>query len=563
MAQMWPRKIPKYIKRNPIRSTECKVFDRMRNELDDDFVVYYSRPWLGLDPYGEEIDGECDFIVAHAKHGLLTLEVKGGVISYDSQNELWTSRDRYGVTHDIKNPVSQARSAKHEILKRLKKSPNWESRWISARHGVVFPDCLDSQCDLAIDMPQNIFCFATAYNNSFGAWINERFVDNPTSGSSKNYLGVDGLQALQQILAKPFQLKIAISTQLFEDDVEMTLLTQQQFHILRSIQEIRRIAISGPAGTGKTVLAVEESVKCAENGTRTLFVCFNRGLAEDVRRRLETYEAIEVYTFHELCSKLAQRARLTYSKNFSKEELFETVFPNLLKQAFELSPNEKYGAVIVDEGQDFLPAWWAAIDTGLKSYDESLLRVFYDNNQKLYSTFLDLPNDVELTPYRLTLNLRNTKNIHEVVQNHYDGYRIDAVGPEGVEVSWIETDEINDSVKRISEFVSHLVNKELIAPREIAILLKSRSDIKKLAPNNYVGKLPSVGCEGNSSDNLVVDTIGRFKGLDRQVVIISATSGFFDAKELPYVALSRARTLLAVVGSPNILTKLKSNVSLD
>ena len=47
------------------RSTECEVFRRLETVLDDSFVVFYSQPWLGLKPDGEEIDGECDFIVVH------------------------------------------------------------------------------------------------------------------------------------------------------------------------------------------------------------------------------------------------------------------------------------------------------------------------------------------------------------------------------------------------------------------------------------------------------------------------------------------------------------------
>lgn len=117
MAVMWPRTLPPDVTGNMLRSTECEVFRRLEAVLDDSFVAFYSRPWLGLKPDGEEIDGECDFVVAHAELGMLTLEVKGGAVAYDPRTDQWTSRDRWKVTHSIKNPVRQARSAKHELLK--------------------------------------------------------------------------------------------------------------------------------------------------------------------------------------------------------------------------------------------------------------------------------------------------------------------------------------------------------------------------------------------------------------------------------------------------------------
>src|SRR4051812_23513832 len=102
MAIMWPRKLPPDVLRNKLRSAERETYERLKSTLDDTFTVFYSRPWLGLTPTGEEVDGECDFVVAHAKSGLLTIEVKGGAIAYDPAKERWTSKDRWGLTHNIR-----------------------------------------------------------------------------------------------------------------------------------------------------------------------------------------------------------------------------------------------------------------------------------------------------------------------------------------------------------------------------------------------------------------------------------------------------------------------------
>lgn len=157
MARMWPRELPDEILSNPLRSSEVRVYMALASSLDDSYVVFYSRPWLGLTWDGREIDGECDFVVAHPNRGMLAIEVKGGGIEYNPEEERWFSVDRYGCRHNIKNPVAQARTSKHELLRKLREDTAWRGRYIRARHGVILPDCLPSSSDLGADMPRGIF----------------------------------------------------------------------------------------------------------------------------------------------------------------------------------------------------------------------------------------------------------------------------------------------------------------------------------------------------------------------------------------------------------------------
>jgi len=555
MAVMWPRTLPPDVTGNMLRSTECEVFGRLEAVLDDSFVVFYSRPWLGLQPDGEEIDGECDFIVAHAEMGMLTLEVKGGAVAYDPRTEQWTSRDRWKVTHSIKNPVRQARSAKHELLKKLNASPHWKTRRIRARHGVVLPHSSAPPGDLGADMPQRIFCFTERFEGGFRDWILERFGDAPPDEGRTRELGADGLQALEKILAKPFQLRTPLRALLSRDDAALQVLTQQQFHILRATEAVPRVAISGGAGTGKTVLAIEEAGRCAERGDRTLFVCYNRGLATETRRRLKDGPAVTAMTFHELCADMTRRAGIPHPEGVSETQLFEEIWPELLMQSFERLPDERYDAIIVDEGQDFLPLWWTAVESGLNP--GGVFRIFYDNNQRVYASAIRLPEDVDLVPIRLTLNLRNTRRIHELVRQHYTGHEIEAVGPEGVEVRWIKVRSPDELGQRISDCVARLGSLERVRPEDIAVLVATESAIEKIAPGDRLGEFRTARCDEQSEGRIVVDSIRRFKGLERPVVVIAATPDTVIDKELPYVALSRARTHLVIGGTDKVMNRMR------
>ena len=55
-----------------------------------------------------------------------------------------------------------------------------------------------------------------------------------------------------------------------------------------------------------------------------------------------------------------------------------------------------------------------------------------------------------------------------------------------------------------------------------------------------------------------MDSIRRFKGLERPVVVIAATSDTVINEELPYVALSRARTHLVIAGTEKVLNRMRS-----
>ena len=462
MALMWPRTLPPDVTRNTLRSTECDVFRRLEAVLDDSFIVFYSRPWLGLTPGGEEIDGECDFVIAHAELGMLTLEVKGGAIAYDPRTDRWTSRDRWKVTHNIKNPVHQVRTAKHELLRKLKASQHWKARRIRARHGVVLPHSSVLPGDLGADMPQRIFCFAESFQDRFRNWILERFGDPPPREGRTSEMGRDGLRALENILARPFQLRTPLGTLLSRDDAALQVLTQQQFHILRAIEDVPRAAISGAAGTGKTVLAVEEARRCAEHGARTLFICYNSGLAADVRQRLMDGPPVAAMTFHELCSTLTARASLTPPSGIPERQLFDEVLPELLNAGIR-APGPTDRATMrssLTRDRTFCLSGGPPCRSAWTPNGPGLLRIFYDDNQRVYPSASDLPEEIALIPIRLTLNLRNTRRIHELVRQHYKGHEIEAVGPEGVEVRWTRINRPGEMPKRVSDCVARLCSLE-------------------------------------------------------------------------------------------------------
>ncbi len=64
---------------------------------------------------------------------------------------------------------------------------------------------------------------------------------------------------------------------------ELQTFTEEQNEALDAMAANPRVLFTGPAGTGKTLLALEASRRAARVGRRVLLVCFNRGLGRWLR----------------------------------------------------------------------------------------------------------------------------------------------------------------------------------------------------------------------------------------------------------------------------------------
>jgi hypothetical protein len=75
MARMYPRTL---LAPEVESKAERRVFDRLRDGLDDDWEAYHSVSWMIRDPADGAGDGEIDFVLCHPERGIVCLEVKGG-----------------------------------------------------------------------------------------------------------------------------------------------------------------------------------------------------------------------------------------------------------------------------------------------------------------------------------------------------------------------------------------------------------------------------------------------------------------------------------------------------
>lgn len=516
MATMFPKEIPFFVRRDPRRSAEIKVFESLKTGLSDDWLVLYSKPWWGLDEKGAEIDGECDFIVGHEGFGLLFIEVKGGRISYDPKSEKWSTLDRNNISKRIKDPFQQAIKSKYQILDKLKKmSLLWPESHVSVKHGVIFPNTTSPQGERIGPYEIELCAFSGETKGKLGEWVKRR-LGEPSGGQSGP--GTKGITALRLLYANPVELRESLATKIeyFEERTSI-LLTGSQMQTLLELPENRKSVVRGGAGTGKTLLAQEFALRMAELEKKVLILCNNRVLFSAMISKFRGNQQIEVLSFEDLFDMTSKEPIVT----------------------------QKWDVVIVDEAQDVDFFWWNSVEAIVSA--DGLLVALLDSNQSIYHPTWDIVSELGAKEYLLRLNLRNSKEIAESTNSLYSGPAIDSVGPSESPPTWIAAQE-SEILTTAAYLALDLLKNEGVEPHQLAILVhqdRERQELGKLLEAE--GFQPSAASSFNQN-KVRVDTVENFKGLEASVVIVLGNDSISSDIKLSYVSVSRARLRLYVVG---------------
>ena len=537
---------------------EARLYRALRDQLRAGDLVIHSAQWLYHARTGALVEGEADFTVFRPDGGFLTIEVKGGGIARDPISGKWSSIDRQGHRHIIKDPFRQAQSERFAILDQLKGYPDWH-RWPGTRilcgHAVLLPDIEDPTPLLGPGRPREIVGVRRDLDR-LEDWIADvmRFFDKyPTQP-----LGPVGMLLIEQIFCRSIEVRPALAAILAQEEEVRIRLTSQQGRILRIIGGRTRAVIAGGAGTGKTLIAVEKARRLADDGKRTLLLCYNRPLADAIRLAQHGVTGLDVMSYHQLCDQRIAAASHESGRNvlgeakeaFPGESLFEIQMPLALGLANEIL-TDRYEAVIVDEAQDFSDEYWVGVENLLRDRKNGLLYLFIDPNQTVYRRRARLP--IEDEPYYLTANCRNTSFIHEAAYRYYAGERTDPPELEGTPLEQLHAEQATKQAKLIAAELGRLTRSEGVQPSDIAVLVLGRpkDEYYRLLTALPVSAGLRWAVELHSPDVVLLDTVSRFKGLEAAVVILwlpPLIDGEGD-RELLYVGLSRGKSRLYLVGT--------------
>ena len=359
MATMFPTPLPAAVATDPGRDAERRVYDTLARLLDPEHAVFYSVAWLTRATGPAARDGEADFVIAHSDLGVLVLEVKGGQIGHDQMSGEWHSTDRRDHRHAIRDPFAQATSSHHALEAKLMEHPVIRRFYVRIGHGVVFPDSANPHRPLMPNAEPAITVFAEDLDH-IDACVRRMF-DYWAGSMGRALAPAPGfVQAVTDLLAPRFELPRSLGATIKGDDRELLRLTEDQFRVLDMLSRQRRVAVSGGAGTGKTMLALEKARRLAAEGLEVLLTCYNRPLANYLRQAAGPCERLTIANYHTLCWDMAKAAGNPFPDTSVADPppgFYERILPEALLAALDTLPR-RFDAIVVDEGQDFLDTWW-------------------------------------------------------------------------------------------------------------------------------------------------------------------------------------------------------------
>jgi hypothetical protein len=544
MARMYPNQLSSDTRSD----AERQLYRAFRDELDNSYTVFHSVAWQSLDAEGRPRDGEADFVIAHPRRGILVLEAKGGTIRCNPCTGRWTSTDRTGCVHKIKDPFAQARASKHVLLDQLRVMLGAPQRRINVGHAVAFPDVVVGRALPGLDRPRQVVLDATDLADLSG-WVGRALAYWRGRETQRDTApGDEAVQALMELLGKVWELRPALWGEFVQEEEQFIRFTEQQYLVLDVLNRQRRAAICGCAGSGKTLLAAEKASRLARQGFRVLLTCFNKNLATDLRARLKPSPDLDIQHFHGLCHDLAQQADVLPAKQDDRD-FFDRQLPEALMAAADIL-NVRYDAIVVDEGQDFLEDWWIPLQTLLRDPDYGILYIFFDDNQRIYVQHSTFP--IQQAPYSLTVNCRNTQNIHQVVVQFYDAeIHPTARGPLGRPVELVFYDDPQRLRPTLQAILRRLIVDERIPTDEITVLSPLSRSKSQLWGSSSVSEATLTDTWPPPPGQVYCTTIHSFKGLERPVIILAEIerwpTQWGDLDPLLYVGCSRARNHLLVL----------------
>lgn len=526
-------------------------------QLSDECIIYHSYPWLKTDrnDRGNTTikEGETDFVILIPSHGMLVLEVKGGEMDYDADSRQWNRVVGGGRLKPIQDPFEQANRNTHylENAIKLRGYQGANSLPFGFGYAVVFPDCDYTGPTPPGSEPAIIFSASDLpyldrkIKNALTQWIRR---DQPIP------LSKDDMAKIQQAISPGFNLLPVLFRKVEEQEEKLFRLTGIQLQALDFLAARKRACINGVAGSGKTMLAQAQAIKFADQGLSTLLVCYNKQLAEWINDSIdESYkDKITVKHFHGLCYDWCKRAHIPFNPPFeNSDEFWKETAPENLIDAIDMV-DQRFDAVIVDEGQDFYPNWWVPLEMINSVGEEGAMYVFFDPKQNLYvDQVTSLPALGE--PFQLPVNCRNTKLIAEhcsEILNVPVPTREDA--PIGIKPEVVTLEIEYDIKKRVERYVHEWINKGKLKPHQVAILSPNKLSNCSLRGATKIKGIPLTDKiqDWKEGKAILFSTVKSFKGLEADaIILIDVPEGeSFNFKQSDYyVACSRAKHLLVVI----------------
>ena len=534
------------------RPAVARLYERLARDLSDDYLVIHDARWVGRSQRDESpADGHADFAIAHMERGILLIDVFEGGLSWDPNGARWR-RSSGAQDGAISDPFNDLEARLEALGRHMMDHPSAVPSRPATGFAVALPDVLIPRAGLASHAPAERILDMAALDDlegAIGAAYDHWALRRPAVGSASARWW---WRVFEDIFIAPRQVRMPLSRRIASDQGEILSLGERQVQVLDLLGRVRRQTIYGPAGTGKTVLAIGKARLLAEQGMRVLLTCYNKALGHHLQLAVADEPRILAHHFHELCylvADLEARGIRPPAGRAAQRRFFDEELPAFLMAA-AADLDVPFDAIVVDEGQDFRPSWWQALDS-LGRDPKGLIRyIFYDDSQYLGDGEVAVPGADEALELRT--NWRNTRAIvRQLARAEPRMDDLPCAAPEGVPVRFEPTTPTFERALR--RVLVDLVGREQVRPEDV-IILSGRQPGRSWASRI---EQPVAGCRLTTEDEpgaIRIRSVQSFKGLEAPVVLLTELDTYppHKVRQLHYVGASRAMTLLVVMGDAQL-----------
>lgn len=342
-----------------------------------------------------------------------------------------------------------------------------------------------------------------------------------------------------------------------------TSLREPQKFTLQLCGENDRVLVTGGAGTGKTLIAIELALQASVRYERVAFVCFNRLVSEWTQRRVSAAQPGPTLMVDRAIRMLASLAGVEIpaaaSDQFWSDELPLLVQDRLTDPS--AAQETRFDYLIVDEAQDLLarPWIWESLMLLLKGgAGDGRFVLFGDiEGQNLsgagttHESLRELVAVARPVSWRLTENCRNYEVVGKAAvqlsgfsPTIYSGYL--RPGGSFSNLNYVRVDGGRDQVAKLRSVLQDIRSRGF---RDSDITVLSFCSPERSAARALVQEGGRLLPAGTSDGAVTYTSVHAFKGLENKVIVVTdlelvhAPAG----RALFYTALTRATDAVHVL----------------
>ena len=524
--------VPEHFPLSQLKNDEERmVVDAFRDRLTDGWLVM---PDVGLAGFRER---QVDIVLLHENYGAVVVEVKGHAPGIEGG--VWMA---HGKPMEPQ-PFAQAQANAYALR-------NWlriqlDDEHLRVEYAVAFPNALSVRGELPPDVHPSQVLTSKVLEHP------QELIEAVALHRSWNSpLGAEGMQAVVRVLRPDVQFEWDPEARARLARAKLDQIAGQSVRALQRLDLNRRVAVTGAAGTGKSMLAMGWARRALMRGERVLFTCYNEPLGQEMELRMHPDPRLTVGPFFPVVMNLPGMPTLEVPEDADSFFWDGTALQHLYEHWPKVTA--RFDTIVIDEAQDMSPQWIDMLQRLLDHDGPRRVLLTADDGQSLYHRGFEVPSpDDGWARCELAYNCRNTGAIARLLRSCFNGAPPPVGGPETQGIRWFPVATDDDVIEQVQAEYDRIVEEEAHDARRVLFATFNRSTRDRLRD-----EFGFVEWELGAKTAVICETVHRVKGLEFDYVVLVAGPEDRVTDQLLYVGASRAITGLSVVAPPEVARRL-------